>query len=116
MAHELSPKERPDILSMHRSVRDIIESLQKFVETEDYAYVERAFNEKERLKSHGKLEYISGFQDLESNLDTLYNSVKGGVAADFVHGRLVDQAVYTIVRANIIATGLEFKLKRMRKG
>ncbi|MEM4417893.1 MAG: hypothetical protein QXD32_07540, partial [Nitrososphaerota archaeon] len=63
-------------------------------------------------------EWLSGFDDLDRNITAIHNVWResGGDFRDFVHGRLLDQAVYSLVRANIMATGLEFKMKRMRKG
>ena len=118
MAHELGPKDRPELLSLHGELRELIGCLRQFIDTEDYAFLEKAYTIKEKIKNGMKIELLSGFEDLDKNLNIMYYSWReaGGNLEDYVHGRLLDQAVYSIVRANIITTGLEFKMKRMRKG
>ncbi len=116
MAHELSPKERPELLTLHKGLRNIIAALREFLDTEDYTYLEKAVEIGEVLKTNKHYGTLSGRLDLENNLKAMYHIYKNQKIDDFVHGRLLDQVVYTIVRANIISTGLEFKLKRMRKG
>jgi hypothetical protein len=118
MAHELGPKDRPELLSLHGELRKLIGCLRQFIDTEDYGFLEKAYTVKEKIKNSMKIEWLSGFEDLDKNLNIMYYSwmEAGGNLGDFVHGRLLDQAVYSIVRANIMATGLEFKMKRMRKG
>lgn len=118
MSHELSPKDRPEIISLHSSLRELISSLRMFLDTENYNYLERAYSIKEKIKTRMRIEWLSGFDDLDRNITAIHNVWRenGGVVKDFVHGRLLDQAVYSLVRANIMATGLEFKMKRMRKG
>jgi len=118
MAHELSPKERPELLELHRHLREIIAELRKFIDTEEYNHLERAMQIHENVKGHRHYSVLSGRLDLENNLHSMYQTYRSlkGRLDDLIHGRLLDQAVYTIVRANIMATGLEFKLKRMRKG
>ncbi len=118
MAHELSPKERPELLTLHQGLRNIVTALRQFLDTEDYTHLEKALNILETIKTNKHYHTLSGRLDLENNLKTMHQIYQtyGGNIDDFVHGRLLDQVVYTIVRANIISTGLEFKLKRMRKG
>jgi hypothetical protein len=118
MAHELLPKERPELVSLHKQLRALINSLRRFVDEEDYRHLEEAGRIHESIKSNKHYELLSGRIDLENNLKAMVATVAaaGGKLDDLTHGRLLDQAVYTIVRANIASTGLEFKLKRMRKG
>jgi hypothetical protein len=35
MAHELSPKERPELVSLHKQLRALINTLRRFVDEED---------------------------------------------------------------------------------
>ncbi|MCS6769615.1 MAG: hypothetical protein NZ570_04170 [Candidatus Caldarchaeum sp.] len=118
VSHELSPKERPEVLELHRGLRDVVKALRNFLDTEDYGFLRKAVEAHERLKTHKQYPSLSGRLDLENNLKAMdeISRSHSDKMDDLVHGRLLDQVVYTIVRANIITTGLEFKLKRMRKG
>ncbi|MEM4280614.1 MAG: hypothetical protein QW470_05650 [Candidatus Caldarchaeum sp.] len=118
MAQELSPKERPELLNLHQGLRNIVTVLREFLDTEDYSHLEKAVNILESIKANKHYHTLSGRLDLENNLKAMYEIYRtyGDKMDDFMHGRLLDQVVYTIVRTNIISTGLEFKQKRMRKG
>ncbi|MEM2095006.1 MAG: hypothetical protein QXV86_01875 [Candidatus Caldarchaeum sp.] len=118
VSHELSPKERPELVELHEGLRRVVKALRIFLDTEDYGFLKKAFELHQKLLSNKHYQGLSGRLDLENNLRAM-NQVYlayGEKTDDFTHGRLLDQVVYTIVRANIISTGLEFKLKRMRKG
>ncbi|MEM1943419.1 MAG: hypothetical protein QXO30_08105 [Candidatus Caldarchaeum sp.] len=118
MSHELSPKERPELVELHEGLRSLVKALRSFLDTEDYGWLKKAFEVHQKLVSNKHYQGLSGRLDLDNNLRAM-NQVYlayGEKSDDFTHGRLLDQVVYTIVRANIISTGLEFKLKRMRKG
>ncbi len=118
MAHDLGPKDRPELLTLHHSLRELIGCLRNFIDSEDYGFLEKAYTIKEKIKNTMHIGYLSGFNDLDKNLNAMYIVWReaGKNLEDYTHGRLLDQAVYSIARANIMATGLEFKLKRMRKG
>lgn len=100
-----------DVIELWRSIRKVAELLRKFLDTEDYSYIEQAWYVCKDIGIDG-----SGIRDLKSNIDEMYEcyrSSTGSIDLD-VHGRLVSQATYALVRANIISRGLEFKIKRMR--
>jgi len=118
VAHELLPAQRPAILECQKGLKSLILSLRLFLDEEDWTYVQKAHETKEQLKLGGCMTFMAGFQDLENNIDSIYNALKqsNGNVDRMLFGHLSNQAVYAITRANLIATGLEFKLKRMRKG
>ncbi|MCS7110439.1 MAG: hypothetical protein NZ956_03095 [Candidatus Caldarchaeum sp.] len=118
MAVELTPKERPEAFELLQNLRALAKSLRKFLDTEDFGHFEEALRTHQTIKASKVYEHLSGHLDLDNNISQLkiiYDST-GGKIDDIAFGRMLDQVVYTIVRANIMATGLEFKLKRMRKG
>ena len=118
-AHELSPQMRPVIVECMNKLKEIIYYLRLFLDEEDKRYIDEAYRVCGEIKGNSEmLKLMSGFDDLDRNLEALYNSFKegGDNIDDILYGRLANQAVYIITRANIIHTGLEFKLKRMRKG
>ena len=118
-AHELSPQMRPLIVDCMNKLKEIIYYLRLFLDEEDSRYVDEAYRVCGELRGNGEmLKLMSGFEDLERNLEALHKTFKekGDSIDDILYGRLANQAVYIITRANIIHTGLEFKLKRMRKG
>jgi hypothetical protein len=113
MAEKVSPlKLREKVLSLRNILKDILENLKTFVEVEDYSFIEKAQQLCESLD--GK--ELSGFEDLKNNVKAIYLAYKkaGGKIDTDTHAHLVSQAVYVIVRTNILLTGLEFKVKRMR--
>jgi hypothetical protein len=91
------------------TLREVIADLRSFVETDDYSFIEMA---KERVSA------LSGMRDLINNVREMYRKVleANGKLDDIDHGLLVQQAIYSITRANILAVGIEFRLKRMRGG
>lgn len=118
MSTELSPKERPEAFELLQQLRAFSKSLRKFLDTEDFAHFEEALKIHETMKESQIYGHLSGHLDIDNNigqLRTLYETT-GGKIDDMTFGRMLDQVVYTIVRTNIVSTGLEFKLKRMRKG
>jgi len=113
MTEKASPiKLREEFLELRDIIRDVLKNLRAFVEVEDYSFVEKARQLCESLD--GK--ELSGFEDLKNNVETIYLAYRqtGGKLDTETHAHLVSQAVYAIVRANILLTGLEFKVKRMR--
>lgn len=98
--------------------RMIIQSLRLFLDTDDYKHLERAYRLGEYAAS--KPEYVSemtGFQDLRLNLKSIHEKLSSmnwnpGLEE---HAEISHQVTYTIVRANIIANGISFRLKRMRR-
>lgn len=115
---ELSPKERPEAFQLLIQLRALTRALRRFLDTEDYAHFREAVQIHNSIRSSKLYEHLSGHLDLDNNinqLNAIYESSRG-VLSENSFGRMLDQVVYTIVRANIVSTGLEFKLKRMRKG
>ncbi|MEM2909483.1 MAG: hypothetical protein QXO01_00210 [Nitrososphaerota archaeon] len=113
MAEKVSPiRLREEMLKLRDGIKDVLKNLRAFVETEDYSFVEKAQHLCESLD--GK--ELPSFEDLRDNVNTIYSTYRqaGGKLDTETHAHLVSQAVYTIVRANILSTGLEFKVKRMR--
>lgn len=113
MTEKVSPIElREEMLGLRDRIRDVLNNLRAFVEVEDYSFIERARQICESLDGR----WLSGFEDLKNNVDTIYLTYRqaGGKIDTETHAHLVSQAVYAIVRANILLTGLEFKVKRMR--
>ncbi len=97
--------------------RMVVNDLRLFLDTEDTGYIERAYKIGEYIwnnKEYAGL--MSGVQDLYNNLKSMYQLVKSknGRLDDYEMGDLNHQASYTLMRANIIAMGLSFKLRRMR--
>jgi len=97
--------------------RMVIHDLRGFLETENYNYLERAYRLVEHASS--KKEYgeeMAGLRDLRENLKEIHEklSEKNDLTEE-EHAELSHQVVYAIVRANLIANGLNFKLKRMRR-
>lgn len=100
-------------------LRGIVESLRGFIDTDDYSYIEKAQALAGELREKvGGDDELSGERDLLNNISSMYRRVKemGGAMPSIEHGLLVQQAVYTITRANIMSVGLEFKMKRMKGG
>ncbi|HID04900.1 MAG TPA: hypothetical protein EYP20_03750 [Aigarchaeota archaeon] len=117
--HEIPPQMRPTLLECMNKLKEIIILFRKFLDTEDYSYVEEAYRLNQEVKNNPEfLKFMSGYADLDNNIQAMYNMVKerGGDVDSLTHGKLSNQAVYIITRANIIYTGLEFRMKRMRKG
>jgi len=113
MTEKVSPIElREKMLSLRDRLRDILENLRTFVEVEDYSFIEKA----KQLCEGLDCEELSGFKDLKNNVEAIYLAYReaGGKIDTDTHAHLVSQAVYAIVRTNILLTGLEFKVKRMR--
>lgn len=113
MTEKASPVElREEILGLRDRIRDVLKNLRAFVEVEDYFFIEKAQQLFESLD--GK--WLSGLEDLKNNVRTIYLAYRqtGGKLDTETHAHLVSQAVYAIVKANILLTGLEFKVKRMR--
>jgi len=100
-------------------LRGIVDSLRGFIDTDDYAFIERAHRLGGELREKlGGDDKLSGERDLINNLASMYEKVQraGGSLPTMEHGLLVQQAIYTITRANIMSVGLEFKMKRMKGG
>jgi len=115
MSVDLSTEELGEVLKI---LREIISSLQGFLETDNYRFIEDAYSACSKLLSDHRLSNceLSGKIDLVRNLESMYEKIKtrkDGLGL-LEHGLLVQQAVYTITRANIMAVGIEFKIKRSK--
>ncbi|MEM2004432.1 MAG: hypothetical protein QW689_05525 [Nitrososphaerota archaeon] len=115
MAAEDDLEELNNVLNI---LREIILSLQKFLETDDYKFIENAYSSCSKLLNiiHIDSHELAGKMDLVKNIESMYDKVryqKNNFDLEN-HGLLVQQAVYTITRANIMAVGLEFKIKRTK--
>lgn len=100
------------------TLREVIADLRSFVETDDYAFIERAKERVASLEDGELMGELSGIRDLISNVRDMHRKVleANGRLDDIDHGLLVQQAIYSITRANILAVGIEFRMKRMRGG
>lgn len=118
MSTELTPKERPEAHELLKKLRLLAKTLRTFLDTEDFTYFVESVKLHQEIKDNHIYRHLSGHLDLDNNMEQLQKIYEAGGANidDMTFGRMLDQVVYTIVRANIISTGLEFKLKRMRKG
>ncbi|MEN2974694.1 MAG: hypothetical protein ABDH32_03835 [Candidatus Caldarchaeales archaeon] len=110
-------KDRRILREAYTLCRMIIFNLRTFLDTEDYKYLKRAYDLVEYVSS--KKEYVenmNGFRDLYNNLKTLIDLLesRGWKLSEEEYGRASEQVTYTIARANIIAMGINFKIKRMR--
>ncbi|MDT7878712.1 MAG: hypothetical protein RQ798_02515 [Candidatus Caldarchaeales archaeon] len=101
-----------------RMLREIIASLRSFLETDDYSRIDEAYRICEELSASPVSSELSGLKDLAANLSEMKRRLEARNYSPntIEHGLLVQQAVYAISRANIIATGLEFLSKRARGG
>jgi hypothetical protein len=100
------------------TLREVIADLRSFVETDDYSFIEMAKERVSALEDGEVVRELSGMRDLINNVREMYRKVleANGKLDDIDHGLLVQQAIYSITRANILAVGIEFRLKRMRGG
>jgi hypothetical protein len=100
------------------TLREVIADLRSFVETDDYSFIEMAKERVNALEDGEVVSELSGMRDLINNVREMYRKVleANGKLDDIDHGLLVQQAIYSITRANILAVGIEFRLKRMRGG
>lgn len=110
-------KDRRILRETYTLCRMIIFNLRSFLDVEDYGYLKKACELAEYASS--KIDYLEnmhGFRDLYNNLKDLRNQLesKSWKLTEEEYGRISEQVTYTIVRANIIAMGLNFKLKRMK--
>jgi hypothetical protein len=107
-----------DLIDILKILREIIMSLQKFIDSDDYKFIEDARSSCHKLMNNHRLSNydLSGKNDLVRNVESMYEKIKSRKnGLDLLeHGLLVQQAVYTITRANIMAVGIEFKLKRSK--
>ena len=118
-AHEIAPQARPTVLECMDKLKQLILLFRRFLDEEDYSYVEQAYRLNQEIKSNPDfLKLMSGYRDLDNNIQSIYSAYRerNGEVDSLLHGKLSNQAVYIITRANIIYTGLEFRMKRMRKG
>ncbi|MCS7145728.1 MAG: hypothetical protein RMJ28_06100 [Nitrososphaerota archaeon] len=101
-----------------KSLREIIADLRGFLETDDYRLVVSAHERCEAMATVKEAAELSGFKDLQANLKQMREKIEknGYNLSTIEHGLLAQQAVYAISRANILATGLEFRFKRARGG
>ncbi|MCS7143005.1 MAG: hypothetical protein NZ920_04325 [Aigarchaeota archaeon] len=99
-------------------LRTIIKNLRNFLDTENYGYVVEAYKAHTRIHSEDLSQNLWGWTDLVENLRSMYEKVTSNdmKLSTIEHGSLVQQAVYTISRANIMCVGLEFRLKRLKGG
>ncbi len=108
---------RKKMMEAFTLARMIVNDLRLFLDTEDTKYLERAYKIGEYIwNSKEYTSMMAGAQDLYNNLKSMYELVKSknGRLDDYEMGDLNHQASYTLMRANIIAMGLSFKLRRMR--
>ncbi len=100
------------------TLREVIADLRSFVETDDYSFIEMARERVSTLDDGDVIGELSGVRDLINNVREMHRKVveANGRLDDIDHGLLVQQAIYAITRANILAVGIEFRLKRMRGG
>ncbi len=118
-SHEVTASQRVTMLECRTKIKELIYYLRKFLDEEDYSYIEKAYQVNEQLKNNQEfLKMMSGYDDLNNNMVSIYNKWRdnGDNMDSALHAHISNQVVYTITRANLIVTGLEFKLKRMRKG
>ncbi|MDJ0269790.1 MAG: hypothetical protein NXY59_04455 [Aigarchaeota archaeon] len=118
-SHEITASQRATMLECRTKIKELIYYLRKFLDEEDYSYIEKAYQTNEQLKNNQEfLKIMAGYDDLNNNIVSIYSKWRenGGNVDSMLHARISNQVVYAITRANLIATGLEFKLKRMRKG
>ena len=111
-------EKRRRVLEAYTVARMIISDLRLFLDTEDYHYLERAYRLGEKAWSDdGYAEEMPGLRDLYGNLKTIYEqgSSRGWKLSDEEHAELSHRASYALLRANIIAAGLSFRLKRMKR-
>ena len=96
----------------------MIADLRSFVETDDYSFIEMAKERVSALEDGEVVRELSGVRDLVNNVREMHRKVleANGKLDDIDHGLLVQQTIYSITRANILAVGIEFRLKRMRGG
>ncbi|MCS7117728.1 MAG: hypothetical protein NZ957_02960 [Thaumarchaeota archaeon] len=99
-------------------LRLTIADLRAFIETDDYEFVRRAGERVRELENNEYLSELSGLTDLISNVKAMNQKItqSNGKLDDVDHGLLVQQAVYSISRANILSVGIEFRLKRAKGG
>lgn len=99
-------------------LREVISNLRKFLETDDYEFIEEAYSSCSRLLNDARINNyeLAGKMDLFRNIESMREKVKNQKTnLDLIeHGLLVQQAVYAITRANILAVGTEFKIKRAK--
>ncbi|MEM0452987.1 MAG: hypothetical protein QW048_03565 [Nitrososphaerota archaeon] len=110
-------QERRILREAYTILRMLIFNLRAFLDTEDKKYLERAYSILCYASSDPRyVEKMHGFKDLQKNLESIYSEFKdkGLNLGEEDFSRLSEQVVYTIVRANIIATGINFRLKRMK--
>lgn len=110
-------EERKTLREVFTLTRMIIFNLRAFLDTEDYKYFKRAYKLVEYAAS--KPQYsgnIHGFRDLYNNMKSMYEVAesRNWSLTDEEYSKLSEQTIYTIVRANLIASGLNFRLKRAR--
>lgn len=99
-------------------LRLVISDLRSFVETDDYGFVRSAAERIRSLEGEELASELSGLRDLINNVREMNRKVSesNGRLDDIDHGLLVQQAVYSISRANIVSVGIEFRLKRLKGG
>ncbi len=93
-------------------------SLRSFLETDDYSFIEEAYKyclelmDDQRLSNYN----LHGKDDLLKNLASILEKVRSHKTnLNLIeHGLLVQQVVYALTRANIMAVGIEFRIKRYR--
>lgn len=104
-------EDRSGMMLLWSKIRVVADALRSFLETEDYSYIERAWSACKEIDLDA-----SGIRDLRSNLEAIYNASmpSHGKPNLDLHAHLISQATYTIVRANILLRGIEFKMKRMK--
>lgn len=110
-------KPRSALRKSYALCRMIIFNLRSFLDEEDYSYLKRAYRLVEYASSKKEfVENMNGFMDLYNNLKSMYDFLesKGWKLTDEELLRVSEQVTYSIARANIIAMGINFRLKRMK--
>ncbi len=97
--------------------RMVVFNLRAFLDTEDYKYFKRAYKLVEYAASKPQyVENMYGFRDLYNNMKAMYELLESRSwnPSEEEYAKLSEQVTYTIVRANLIATGINFRLKRFK--
>ncbi len=109
-------EKRRKTLEAYTLARMILSDLRGFLDHEDYRYLQRAYRLGEYAWNNGFLDEMPGLRDLYSNLKSMYElgASKRWELSDEEFAELSHQASYTLLRASVIASGLNYRLKRMR--
>ena len=110
-------EERKTLREVFILTRMIIFNLRAFLDTEDYKYFRRAYRLVEYSASKPQYsDNMHGFRDLFNNMKKMHEMLesRNWRLTEEEYSKLSEQVTYTIVRANLIATGVNFRLKRFK--